>query len=156
MPRNFKTILCGTDFSEASYRALDYGLRFATNAGGTLILAHIIHVPAGELFGPAHETTGVHPIAGALNFDEAKQWGLNRLRELHANRLEQYPRCEFIVDIGDPATQIIALATTRQADLVVSATHGRSGLAHLIMGSVAEKVIRHAPCPVLVVRTGID
>jgi universal stress protein A len=156
MPRNFKTILCATDFSEASYHALDYGLRFAVNAGGTLIVAHIIHVPDGDIFGPAHETTGVHPIAGALSFDEAKKWVLDRLEELHAARLDHYPRCEFVVDVGDPAEQTLALARQRAVDLIVSATHGRSGLSHLIMGSVAEKVIRHAPCPVLVVRSGVD
>lgn len=156
MPRNFKTVLCATDFSDSSYHALDYALRFAANADGTLIVAHVIHVPAGDLFGPPHEATGVHPIAGALNFDEARTWVAERLHDLHVGRLAGYGRCELLVEIGDPAERIIALARTRAVDLIVSATHGRSGLSHLIMGSVAEKIIRHAPCPVLVVRSGVE
>ena len=64
MPRDFKTILCPTDFSEESYRAIEYGLRFAKANDGTLILAHVIHVPSGDLF---------QPDGHVLTFDEAKQ-----------------------------------------------------------------------------------
>jgi len=145
MPREFKTILCGTDFSDASYQALDYGLRFAKNSDGTLIVTHVVHVPAGDLLGEEAYT---------LNFKEAEARVMTLLRGLHSKRLDGYPKCELRADIGDPAEQMLKLARDRQVDLIVTATHGRSGLAHLVMGSVAEKVIRHAPCPVFVVRAG--
>jgi len=147
MPREFKTILCGTDFSEASYKALDYGLRFARNAGGKLILGHVIHVPAGDLLGEEAYT---------LNFEEAEARVGDLLEEVHRDRLEGYDKCELRVDIGDPAEQLLTLARERNVDLFIISTHGHSGLSHLVMGSVAEKIIRHASCPVFVVRAGVE
>jgi universal stress protein A len=147
MPREFKTILCPTDFSEESYRAIEYGLRFAKISEGTLLLAHIIHVPSGELY---------KPDGHVLTFDEAQNRGMALLEELRNTRLGGYPKSELLVDIGDPFEQLMAIATERKVDMIITATHGRSGLEHLVMGSVAEKIIRHAPCPVFVVRHGAD
>lgn len=147
MPREFKTVLCPTDFSDSSYHALEYGVRFARHADGTILLVHVIHVPAGDLLGREAYT---------LNFDEAEKQVLDRLKEVHAKHLGGYPRCELMALLGDPAEEIIGLARSRRADLIISATHGRSGLSHLVMGSVAEKMIRHAPCPVFVVRAGVE
>lgn len=146
MTRDFKTVLCPTDFSDTSYHALEYGLRFARLASGTLIVTHVIHVPSGDLY--AENRT--------LHFDEAKARVEQRLAELVATRIEGYPKCQTRIEIGDPAEHIIKMAKDCRADLIVTSTHGRSGLAHLVMGSVAEKIIRHAPCPVFVVRTGVD
>lgn len=147
MPRDFKIILCPTDFSEESYRAIEYGLRFAKAADGTLLLAHAIHVPSGELY---------QPDGHVLNFEEAKQRTNSLLEELRQKRLQSYPKCELLVDVGDPHDVLLGIARQRKADLIVIATHGRSGLQHLVMGSVAEKIIRHAPCPLFVVRRGAD
>ena len=147
MPRDFRTILCPTDFSEESYRAIEYGLRFAKAAAGSLLLTHVIHVPSGELY---------QPDGHVLNFEEAKQHTIALLEELRSKRLHGYAQCELLVDIGDPHEVVLHLATQRKADLIVIATHGRSALQHLVVGSVAEKIIRHAPCPVLVVRRGAD
>ena len=147
MPRDFKTILCPTDFSEESYRAIEYGVRFAKAADGTLLLAHVIHVPSGELY---------LPDTHVLTFDQAKQRTLSLLEELREKRLHNYPKCELLVDIGDPHDVLIGIATQRKVDLIVIATHGGSNLQHLVMGSVAEKLIRHAPCPLFVVRRGAD
>ncbi len=147
MPRDFKKVLCGIDFSESSFHALDYGLRFAKNADGTLILLHLVHVPSGDLLGERAYT---------LNFEEAKARMLHLLEDLRATRLEGYAKIELEVDFGDPAQQIINLARERGVDLIVTSTHGRSGLTHLILGSVAEKIIRHAPCPVFVVRADVE
>jgi len=145
MPRNFKTILCPTDFSEYSYRAIDYGLGFTEVSGGTLLLAHIIHVPSGELYQPEPPT---------LNFDEAKKRSLRLLQDIRDKRLKGYAKCELLVDIGDPYEQLMCIVKERAVDLIITATHGRAGLQHLVLGSVAEKIIRHAPCPVFVVRHG--
>ncbi len=146
MPREFKTILCPTDFSDESYHAIDYGLRFAKAWDAALIIAHIIHTPTGELYQP------VGDVIHVLTFDEAKRRDLARLEEIRDTRLSGYANCELLVEIGDPYQQLMAITQRRQVDLIVTATHGRSALEHLILGSVAEKMIRHARCPVLVVR----
>jgi len=145
MPREFKTILCPTDFSEDSCRAIEYGVRFARVSGGTVILAHIIHVPSGELYQPERPT---------LNFEEAKARARTLLEDIRQKCTGGYPKCELLVEFGDPHEQLLGIAKRRNVDLIVTATHGRSGIDHLVMGSVAEKVIRHAPCPVFVVRRG--
>jgi nucleotide-binding universal stress UspA family protein len=145
--REFKTILCGTDFSEASYHALDYGLRFAKASDGTLLVVHLVHVPAGDLLGEQAYT---------LNFSEVRSQMQTLLDELYRGRLQSYAKTELLIDFGDPSQQLIKVAGDRNVDLIVTSTHGRSGLSHLIMGSVAEKIIRHAPCPVFVVRADVD
>jgi nucleotide-binding universal stress UspA family protein len=146
MPRDFKTVLCGTDFTEYSYNALDYALRFARLADGVLIVAHFVHVPTRDIY------TGEE---WPPTFEEARQRARRMLEEVHATRLQSYPKAELTVEIGVPAEMLIQLASDRRADVVVTATHGRSELAELIMGSTAEKLIRHAPCPVFVVRHGV-
>ena len=146
MPREFKTILCGTDFSEPSYHALDYALRFAKMADGLLIVAHLVHVSSGDVY--THEEW-------PATFEQARQHARQVLEELHRTRLEGYAKTELLVETGVPAERLIHLATERNVDILVTATHDRSELADLLLGSVAEKLIRHAPCPVFVVRQGV-
>ena len=78
------------------------------------------------------------------------------LEQTRDKRLDGYAKCEILIEIGDPYEQLLAIASHHRADLIVISTHGRTGLEHLVMGSVAEKIIRHAPCPVFVVRRGTD
>ena len=145
MPREFKKILCPTDFSEESYRAMEYGARFAQAADGTLLIAHIIHVPTEHL---------LEPEGHLPSFDQLKGRARSLLEEVRDKRLAGTTKCELLLTVGDPYEQLMAMATERNVDLIVTATHGRTGLEHLVMGSVAEKIIRHAPCPVFVVRRG--
>ncbi len=145
MPREFKTILCPTDFSEDSHQAVEYGADLVRASDGLLLLAHIIHVPSGELYQSVRPT---------LNFEDATVRARGLLEDIRQTHAGGYAKCELLVEIGDPHEQLIAIARRHNADLIVTATHGRSGLRHLVMGSVAEKLIRHAPCPVLVVRHG--
>jgi nucleotide-binding universal stress UspA family protein len=146
MAREFKTILCGTDFTERSYTALEYALSLAKLAGSRLIVAHFVHVPSGEMYNDAEWPS---------TFEDARTRAKQMLTELHASRLQSYPNTELIVEIGTPAELMIQLAGEQRVDVIVTATHGRSELADLIMGSTAEKLIRHAPCPVFVVRQGV-
>ena len=146
MPREFKTILCGTDFTERSNHALDYALRFAQLADGVLIVAHFVDVPSGDVY-----TQGHWP----RSFEEAKQASRQQLQELCDKRLGGYPKIELVVEVGVPAEHLLALAAERDIDVLVTASHGRSELRDLLLGSVAEKLIRHAPCPVFVVRQGV-
>ena len=141
MPHHFKMILCPIDFSEPSIRAAEYAVGFARETGGTLLLAHIIHVPTGELYQPDGHT---------LTFAEATERTRGRLDEVARTRLGSYAACECVVDVGDPYAQLLAIATQRKVDLIVLAARGEGAVAHLLVGSVADKLIRHAPCPIFV------
>src|SRR5262249_31748556 len=123
MPRDFKTILCATDFSDDSYRALDYGVSFAKISDGTILLAHIIHVASGELYERGH----------VLKVDEAQKRALTMLEEVRQKRMGGYPKCELLVDVGDPYETLLDITTRRKVDLIVTSTHGRSGIEHLVM-----------------------
>jgi universal stress protein A len=143
MIREFKTVLCPVDFSETSYHAAEYARWFAQQANGTLILAHILHNPSSEFF---------HEAGYVISWDTAKARARALLEETKSKRLDNYSKTELVVDVGDPHDLVVKLARDRKADLIVVATHGRTGIEHLVMGSVAEKVVRYAPCPVFVVR----
>jgi universal stress protein A len=147
MPREFKTVLCPTDFSEASGRAIEYGARFVRLSEGLLLIAHVIHIPTEQYRDEAGEVLG---------FDVLKRRAEAQLSQACDRYAGGYHRTQLLLDIGDPFTQLMAIASDQRVDLIVTATHGRSGIGHLIMGSVAEKIIRHAPCPVLVVRNGAE
>jgi len=141
MPHHFKMILCPIDFSEPSIRAAEHAVGFARDTGGTLLLAHIIHVPTGELYQPDGHT---------LTFAEATERTRSRLADVQRTRLGNYANCECVVDVGDPYAQLLAIATQRGVDLIVLAARGEGAVAHLLVGSVADKLIRHAPCPIFV------
>jgi nucleotide-binding universal stress UspA family protein len=78
-----------------------------------------------------------------------------RLERISHQNLQPEIRYELLVMIGDPAVQVLQLASQLGADLIVMATHGRKGLHRLVLGSVAEHVVREAPCPVLTVKPKI-
>ena len=141
----FKTILVATDFSQTSEHALEYARALATSFGGTLHLLHVVPDPV---------------IASA--WSEAYAYDLTALGErlrLDAER-QLAEKAQTIRDVavttealvGRPAAIIALTAAERGADLIVMGTHGRSGVTHFFMGSVAERVVRSAPCPVLTVR----
>jgi nucleotide-binding universal stress UspA family protein len=145
MLRQFKTILCPTDFSEESMHALEYGVSFAKLSDATLLLAHILHDPTSEVF---------HPEGYTLSFEQAAQHAQSLLEEIRDKRLA-YPKCEIYVEIGEPFEQLLAIAQKRNVDLIVTATHGRPGITELVLGDIPDKLIRHSPCPVFVVRRGV-
>ena len=141
MPHHFKMILCPIDFSELSIRAAEHAVGFARETSSRLLLAHIIHVPTGELYQPDGHT---------LTFAEATERTRSRLADVQRTRLGGYANCECVVDVGDPYAQLLAIATQRKVDLIVLAARGEGAVAHLLVGSVADKLIRHAPCPIFV------
>ena len=134
-----KSILVPTDFSETSDAALNYGIGLALTFGARL---YLLHVP-GE--------TGVNFEADfpMVQFENATR---ERLEMLVSPRNLITLRPEYVLRIGAPAEEIVRYAGSRDIDLIVMGTHGRSGVPHLLMGSVAENVVRTAPCPVLTVR----
>lgn len=144
-----RRVLAPTDFSDHSKPAVKYAAEVAEKFGAELILLHV--VPDLALVLP----DAVMPMpVGTADMDSmlnAAREGLARLAaELGLTRLN--PR--FEVRVGSAAAEIVAAATDFKADLMCVSTHGRSGLAHLLLGSVAERIVRHAPatCPVLVIR----
>ena len=141
-------ILVPTDFSETSDAALRYARTLADTFGASLHLLHAFEDPyaAGAL---APEVYGTVPQELR---DSALELANTNLEErLPAADRERYRGATTVVT-GAPAAAIVKYATDHGVDLIVMGTHGRSGVAHLLLGSVAEKVVRTAPCPVLSVR----
>ena len=134
-----KSILVPTDFSEMSDAALKYAIDIAQAFGARL---YLIHVP-GE--------TGVNFEADFPmgRFDTAVRERLDTF--LKPEEIERL-RPEYALRPGTPADEIVRYADAREVDMIIMGTHGRSGVAHLLMGSVAEQVVRTAPCPVLLIR----
>jgi nucleotide-binding universal stress UspA family protein len=136
-------ILCPTDFSENAAYALGVALDLARQNCATLVLLHV-----ADTLGPDKLSFG--EVASALQ------------PEAHVLRLEGQLRgmvpsnagvpVRFLLREGDPPPVIEEVVRSEHCDLVVSGTHGRTGLSHLLMGSVAERIVRTAPCPVLVLK----
>ena len=143
---NLKKILVPIDFSEDSKKALKYALRFAEQFGASITLLNVVEpitYPTDSGFVPAEMQT----MAATMQA-EAKT-SLNAL----AKQVIKPPLTgEALVRTGSPYLEISSLARKRDIDLIIIGTHGYTGLKHLFLGSTAERVVRHAPCPVLTVR----
>jgi nucleotide-binding universal stress UspA family protein len=139
-----KQILVPVDFSECSRKALRYALPFAKEFGAGISLLHVVETAyvMGE-FGAVDYVA----MAADLTTEAERQ-----LRELAGAEIGSSAAWKIAVRQGRPATEIAEAARELEADLIVIATHGRTGLKHALLGSVAENVVRHAPCPVLTVR----
>jgi universal stress protein A len=143
-PFTVKNILVPTDFSEASNIAFKYALCFGQQFGAEL---HIIHV-LGPTISP--QFPGV-PEAPALSEEELASVE-KKLKVWSDSAGAMGLSAKLILRNGLAAHEIVQAAKGMDADLVIIATHGHSGLRHLVIGSTAERVVRAAPCPVLVVR----
>jgi nucleotide-binding universal stress UspA family protein len=140
-------ILVPTDFSKSSSNALTYGVAFADKFGAELHLLHVVQDLA--LFVPEAVMLTPPMVPPVEQFVSAARAALERaVQELTAPKVSIVPE----VAEGTPFEEIVRFARERDIDLIVMGTHGHTGLAHLFMGSVAEKVVRRAPCPVLTVR----
>ncbi|MEO7034039.1 MAG: universal stress protein [Polyangiaceae bacterium] len=144
-------ILVPTDLSVCSTRALDEAHEFARQFSASIDLLYVWTMPA--LVAPESLITGM-----GINEQPLMAWMESSARELLSRFEEQAKNAGIEVNTsccerGDPATTIVEHATQGGYDLLVLGTHGRTGIAHAVLGSVAEKVVRSAPCPVLTVRT---
>jgi nucleotide-binding universal stress UspA family protein len=140
-------ILVPTDFSDTSDAALSYARTLADSLGASLHLVHVFDDPYGDAL-VAEMNASVYESMRATEMTQARRRLLRRLPP--ADR-KQFQASTAIVT-GAPAEAIVDYATDRGMDLIVMGTHGRSGFAHLLLGSVAEQVVRTATCPVLTVR----
>jgi nucleotide-binding universal stress UspA family protein len=140
-------ILVPTDFSPAAEHALHWAQHLAHQYDATLHLLHVVAQFDAEWFGDDDASVPIGQMHAQVQRD-AKE-GLKRLAP---DPDETGIRTQQHVRYGDePAASILTVADEINADLIVTGTHGREGLAHVILGSVAEKVVRHARCPVLTV-----
>ena len=145
----FTHILVPTDFSDPSDAALEYARALAARFGASLHLLHVVE-PA-SVPGPldADVFSGESGLTQEKLFEDAKA----RLAHRAASAGSSGLRVSTEIIVGRSARSIVDYAKARGMHLIVMGTHGRSGMAHLLMGSVAEKVVRNAPCPVLTVRS---
>ena len=143
MPRR---ILVPVDFSPTSLHALRYALLFAQQFGSTLHLVHVYEPPS---FMAGYQAL---PKMVAAPDAEVMQRIKIELDSLVAAQDEPQIPMKSFVRKGKGYDQIIKVAKEESIDLIIITTHGYSGLKHTLMGSTAERVVRHAPCPVLVVR----
>jgi nucleotide-binding universal stress UspA family protein len=142
-----KTVLVPTDFSEASESALRYGKAMAEAFGASL---HVVHVMEDLL---AHAWAAEVYVSSMPQLrDEIEKESRQRLGALLTDDERKKLRAEAALLAGNPFLEIIRYAKTHGVDLIVMGTHGRGPIAHMLLGSVAEKVVRKSPCPVLTVR----
>ena len=136
-----RTILHPTDFSANSDHAFRLACSLARAHGARV---QVLHVARHPVISPAEDASP----AGAVRYQEELT---EKLHKMQAEG-EKVPVEHQLLFVGDPAAEILRVAQAVKADLIVLGTHGRTGLGRLLMGSVAEQVVRRAPCPVVTVK----
>lgn len=145
MSPDIKSILVPVDFSSNSARALEYAHTLATRFNASLHLIHVCEVPS--------VTTGSMDAYAIAYSNWSQQLGDEAEREL-VKLLPTLTGVAVTTEVlfGSPARALVTAASNRKTDLIVMGTHGHGPLMHALMGNVAERVVRTAPCPVLTVR----
>jgi nucleotide-binding universal stress UspA family protein len=146
-PFKIKNILVPIDFSPLSKKALQYAAPFAQKHEARITLVHVVE----PVLYPENYLGAIPPDAELVNINRAKE-ARKELATLRQSEIGSTMPAELFVHIGYPAEEIINIAGDEDADLIVIATHGHTGMKHVFLGSTTERVVRHAPCPVLVVR----
>jgi len=144
-PFRIKKILAPVDFSDCSKKALQYALALAKEHEAAITLLHVVSPPTY----PVGEFGGLE--YGNLVAD-MRLGGEKQLAAMAREDIGDAAPVDTHIRSGAPAPEIVALANELDVDIIVISTHGHTGLKHVLLGSVAEHVIRTAPCPVLVVR----
>jgi nucleotide-binding universal stress UspA family protein len=142
---SLRMILVPVDFSDGSRKAVQYAVPLARQFGSQLLLVHVIpvHYFVGSEFGP---------VDVLIPEQELRENSERALKRFAAEEIGSAVPVATRLCRGQPVHEIIAVAQEAGADLILLSTHGRTGLKHVLLGSVAENVVRYAPCPVLVVR----
>ncbi len=142
-----KNILYATDFSDMSARALGYAVFLAEQCGAELHCVHV--VDEGYRYWVGFDMAAVPPPPPVKDLTDV---ATRQMDEFLEDRVHSTVSLVKQVLHGRPFVEIIRYARDSHMDLIVMGTHGRTGLIHMLMGSVAEKVVRESPCPVLTVR----
>jgi nucleotide-binding universal stress UspA family protein len=145
-PISLRKILVPIDFSEYSKKALQYAVPFARQFSAKIYLLYVVEptvYPADFSFGQI----------GMPNVEnELRVKGEQELQELITNEIKGAVPSEALVKVGLPFVEVVSFAKEQAIELIIVATHGHTGVEHVLFGSTAEKIVRKAPCPVLVVR----
>jgi nucleotide-binding universal stress UspA family protein len=142
-PLQIQTILVPTDFSESSREALDYAVEFGRQFGARLVLFHSFSAP--EFTTDPYGSHNMHATP-----EQARTAADDQMSEFVKGVDFGGVNFETQISMGRAADEICAYAEKQKADLIITSTHGRTGLMHVLIGSVAEHVVRHAHSPVLV------
>jgi nucleotide-binding universal stress UspA family protein len=142
---SINTILVPVDFSDCSRKGLQYAIRFANEFGARIILLHATYL--GYIY--SSEGTAIYDIPALQK--AARKTAERKMRELVRSVNFGDAKFETVFTEGSPVLDICAYAKDHDVDLIVTSTHGLTGFQHVLIGSIAEQVVRHALCPVLVV-----
>jgi nucleotide-binding universal stress UspA family protein len=145
-PLTIRRILVPHDFSDTAARALDYALALAERLGASVTVVHAYEIP---VYGFPEGPIVTAEMAGQI--EAAARGAIEAVAKRSARPGVEV---DFVLRQGPAWSEIQAIAKEIRADLVVIGSHGRRGLSRALLGSVAEKVVRTAPCPVLTVRAG--
>lgn len=160
MKIEIRKILCPVDFSETSAHATRYGVALADTFAAELVLLHVEEVPdlaLADYYAMSADGFGLVASPAARGLAEQTDREKNALQgdlDKAVAALGKDHRCRISTRLrrGKGFLEIILAAKEENVDMIVIGTHGRTGLAHVLMGSTAEKVVRMAPCPVLTVK----
>ncbi|NOT53670.1 MAG: universal stress protein [Deltaproteobacteria bacterium] len=142
-----RTILVPTDFSEYADHALTWALQMATDSQAKIVLLHAAVPISPFAFPDSVYLPELRRVEEQMLADAEKRMA-ECVKKLGSNTVVVETR----VVVGAPVTAICQAVSREQADLIIMGSHGRTGLAHVLLGSIAERVVRQASCPVLVVR----
>ena len=142
-----RRIIHASDFSKASRRAFATAVTLAKSTHATLTLVHVV-VPFVPVVPEQYFDGGTWDLID----EQTRTWGQKQLAALAGKAAKGGMKVVTLLAEGEPAEQIVKAARSTRADLVVVGTHGRSGFSRLFLGSVAERVVATAPCPVVTVR----
>ncbi|MBI9072727.1 MAG: universal stress protein [Melioribacteraceae bacterium] len=146
---DIKKILVPIDFSDYSISALKYAINFAKKFNAEILLTYVV-----EPFIYAADFTMSQAAIPDVDTD-TRERAYNELKRLIAAEIHEELPSEIIIRTGKPFFEINEVASEKNVDLIIIATHGHTGVEHLLFGSTAEKVVRKAPCPVLTLREPI-
>ena len=146
-----KRILVPTDFSDSAEHALKYAVRLGKPFKANIFVLHVFHLQ--EYLALLSDRDQTDAGAASEVLEAAKNRAGNKLEELVRRSEDKEVALLPILLVGVPFEEIVRYAAERDVDLIVMPTHGRTGVAHLLLGSTSERVISHSVCPVLVVRT---
>jgi len=141
---SLKKILCPIDHSDCSKEALKYAVSFAMRDEAKLYLLHIIDIRSFN--------EGLDAMSKQIPDEETLELLRVKLLDCIPEEIRDDMNVEASVVQGVPFAEIISTAREKEIDMIVIGSHGRTGISHLMLGSVSEKVVRKAPCPVLTVR----
>ncbi|HEX6852761.1 MAG TPA: universal stress protein [Candidatus Polarisedimenticolaceae bacterium] len=149
----FRTILVATDFSSESVQAFATARAIAVGTASRVVLMHVLpDEPPTPWEIPPYVDFGLSVVPAAEYLGKLRAEVSRRLETLAAEHFAGTAGCEVRVGVGDPARELVRASEGIGADLIVLATHGWAGWRKLVFGSVAERVLREAACPVLVVK----